>query len=126
MLKALAKLAFELCYGHVNIKDEDGYKKLLHSIRSQELDFSHENPIWLALFKKNNDERAKQYPGIEKYLYIPEETNLDAGVFDETNNWVRFGNRHNDIYPRLGDIIRWKINLSPRPSVQKALDERND
>ena len=79
--------------------------------------------MWRALMM-SDAERLEAFPGLEKYLYIPPETNLDAGVYNEYS--VRFGNRHNDIYPRLGDIIRWKINLSPRPSVQKALDERND
>ena len=68
-------------------------------------------------------EHANAFPGIEKYLHIPEETNLDAGVYDPQNKWVRFGNRHNDIFPRLGDVIRWKLGLKPRPSVTKSIME---
>ena len=123
VLKALAKLAFDLSYGHQNIKDHDGYKKLLNSISSGELDFSHNNPIWSSLML-SNEKRLQNFPGINDYIYVPEGTNLDAGVFDDSNKWVRFGNRHNDIFPRLGDAIRYKIGIEPRPSVTKALEQR--
>ena len=52
---------------------------------------------------------------------MAEETNLDAGVVDRSNNWIRFGSKHNDIFPRLGDVVRWKVGLKPRPSVAKSL-----
>ena len=67
-------------------------------------------------------ERLKEFPGLEKYLFIPSEINIDAGIYDQQNNWVRFGNKHNDIYPRLGDVIRWKLGLKVRPTVAKALE----
>lgn len=119
VLKALAKLANDLVYGHQNIRDEDGYGTLLESIKSGKLNFSHDNEIWRALVM-SYDERKVAFPGIEDYLHIPEDINLDAGIFDFNNNWMRFGNRHNDIFPRLGDVIRWQIKLNPRPSVTKA------
>ncbi len=122
VLKALAKLANELVYGHQKILDHKGYDQLLISIINGGLDFSHENKLWHALLI-DKDSREKQFPGISNYISIPDETNLDAGVVDINNNWVRFGSRHNDIFPRIGDSIRWKLKLSPRPSVVKALSE---
>ena len=124
VLKALAKIAHDLAYGHQNIIDHEGYKLMLNAITDGELDFSHNNPIWRALLM-SADERQSAFPGLDKYLYIPAETNLDAGIYDAQNNWVRFGNRHNDIFPRLGDVIRWKLNLNVRPSVAKALEAAN-
>ena len=52
---------------------------------------------------------------------MPPDTNLDVGVFDDEKQLMRFGSRHNDIYPRLGDTIRYLLKLKPRPSVTKAL-----
>jgi hypothetical protein len=43
-----------------------------------------------------------------------------GGEFDSTNGWVRFGPAHNDIVPRLGDVIRWKLGLTNRGSAEKA------
>lgn len=125
VLKALAKISYELVYGHQNIVDHDGYKTLITAIGSGGLDFSHENPIWRALMMPENA-RRDEFPGLENYLYVPAEVNLDAGMYDHENGWVRFGNKHNDIYPRLGDVIRWKLQLKVRPTVAKALEARDD
>ena len=95
---------------------------MLESIKNGSLDFAHSNDIWRVLMMPQS-EHVNAFPGIEKYLHIPAETNLDAGVYDPQNEWVRFGNRHNDIFPRLGDVIRWKLDLNPRPSVTKAIME---
>ena len=122
VLKALAKLGFDLAYGHQNIRDEQGYAKLLDSIISGELDFSHSNKIWQALLRSNT-EREEALPGISEYVHVPPDTNLDAGVFDEEKQWIRFGSRHNDIFPRLGDTIRYTLKLKPRPSVTKAIED---
>jgi len=118
MLKALAKLGFDLAYGHQNIRDEEGYKKLCNSINNRTLEFSHSNEIWQSLFM-DAATREKKFPGISNYIHVPQDTNLDAGTYDPANGWVRFGSRHNDIFPRLGDIIRFKLDLKPRPSVEK-------
>ena len=118
MLKALAKLSFDLAYGHQNIRNEEGYKKLCNSINNRTLEFSHSDEIWQSLFM-DAATREKKFPGISNYIYVPQDTNLDAGTYDPDNGWVRFGSRHNDIFPRLGDIIRFKLDLKPRPSVEK-------
>ena len=120
MLKALAKLAFDLAYGHQNIKDEAAYKKLCESIVSKQIDFSHDNLLWRALLM-SAEEREQSFAGISKYIHVPPDTNLDAGTFDPENKWVRFGSRHNDIFPRLGDSIRYTLDIKARPSVSKAL-----
>ncbi|MDB3965607.1 DNA sulfur modification protein DndB [Amylibacter sp.] len=120
MLKALAKLAFDLAHGHQNIRNDADYKKLCNAIVSKELDFTHQNPLWRALLMPSED-REKEFSGISEYVYVPVDTNLDAGTYDKTNEWVRFGSRHNDIYPRLGDTIRYSLKLKPRPSITKVL-----
>ena len=122
VLKSLAKLSFDLGYGHQQIQDKDGLGILFQKMRSGEIDFSHQNPIWRCLFL-SNEERLKEFPGIEKYVFISDGINLDAGTYDPTNEWVRFGNRHNDIFPRLGDIVRFLVDLKPRPSITKAISD---
>ena len=72
---------------------------------------------------KSNTEREEALPGISEYVHVPPDTNLDAGVFDEEKQWIRFGSRHNDIFPRLGDTIRYTLKLKPRPSVTKAIED---
>ena len=50
VLKALAKLGFDLAFGHQHIRDEEGYKTLCAAIIDGSLDFSHANNIWQAAF----------------------------------------------------------------------------
>lgn len=122
VLKALAKLVFDLAYGVPKIRDEEGLKTLFKALEEQWIDFSHANPLWRALFLEPS-ERNQQYPGLAKYIYVKPGTNLDAGTWDEKNQWCRFGSRHNDIFPRIGDLIRHELELKPRPTVTKAIEE---
>ena len=53
--------------------------------------------------------------GIDKMAeYLPdiETGNRDIGSFD--GKWMRFGSKHNDIFPIIGDMIRWKLGLPSR------------
>ena len=61
-------------------------------------------------------------PEPEKFL---KDVQAFIGTYDKTNEWVRFGSRHNDIYPRLGDTIRYSLKLQPRPSITKVLAKMN-
>lgn len=122
VIKSLAKLGYDLTFGHSNMKDPEAYRKICEAIKFKELDFSHENELWQVLFW-DAKKREQKFPGISDFVHVPEETNLDAGLFDAANKWVRFGSRHNDIYPRLGDAIRYQLKLSPRPSVTKLIEK---
>jgi hypothetical protein len=49
--------------------------------------------------------------------YMPAEgdgSNRDMGIYDAATNTFRFGAKHNDIYPLIGDVIRWHCNLPTR------------
>lgn len=67
--------------------------------------------------------RNKEHPGICDYVHVPLGTNLDAGTFEESTGWVRYGAKHNDIYRRIGDLIRYQLKLSPRPEVTRAIEK---
>ena len=120
ILKALAKLAFDLGYGKGGLKNEDHLAILWKKIRNGSLDFSHSNIHWRSL-TLDSAARKKAHPGVEKYVHVPVGTNLDAGTYDSATGWVRFGSNHNDIYPRIGDLIRFQLGFSPRDTVKKAI-----
>ncbi len=124
ILKSLAKLSFDLGFGHQQIRDTDGLGKLFNAIKLGDLDFSHSNPLWRALFM-TSEQRNKQFPGINKYVFISDDVNFDAGIYDTINDLVKFGSRHADILPRFGDLVRYKLGLKPRPSVVKAITEND-
>lgn len=126
VLKALAKLAYDHAYGVPKLIDEEGLRTLYHSILSGKLSFSHSESLWRALFVAD-EERAQVYGQNEKGESINDFVHLTAqtkpGEFDALNGWVRYGTAHNDIYPRIGDLIRWKLCLKNRGAAEKSRDK---
>ena len=120
VLKALAKLAFDLGYGKSGLKNEEHLAILWKKVLKGDLDFSHKNKHWRSLML-DSAARKKEFPGIENYIHVPLGTNLDAGTYDSTTGWVRYGSNHNDIYPRIGDLIRFQLGFDPRDTVKKAI-----
>ncbi|MBN9006201.1 MAG: hypothetical protein J0H40_12390 [Rhizobiales bacterium] len=107
VLKALAKLTYDFAMSKKS--DEVALEELLDGIPN--LDFSHNNPMWRA-YEMTAAERQKKLPGLSDYL-PHDNANRDLGSTD-TKGLMRFGAKHNDIYPVLGDIIRWKLKLPNR------------
>ncbi|MDB4853107.1 hypothetical protein OAI23_06450 [Alphaproteobacteria bacterium] len=120
LIQSIAKLAYDLGFGTPQIRNHEHLAALFSAITDGKLDFSHDNKLWRSLFF-NKEEREKMLPGVSDYVHVPLSTNLDAGTFDEDNSWVRFGSRHNDIRPRIGDLIRFQLSFNPRPTVTKAI-----
>lgn len=107
VLKALAKLAYDFSAGRK--ANADHLDTLLDGIET--LDFSHENPMW-HVYELSPEDRRRKVPGLDAYLPT-DEGNRDLGATDEHGK-MRFGAKHNDIYPILGDIVRWKLGLPKR------------
>lgn len=107
VLKALAKLTYDFAMGKKS--DEKALEKLLDGI--PQLDFSHKNPMWRA-YEMTAPERQRKLQGLNDYL-PHDHANRDLGSTD-SNGLMRFGAKHNDIYPVLGDIIRWRLELPNR------------
>lgn len=108
VLKALAKLTYDFAFG--KHADEETLSKLLEGIK--QIDFSHSNPMW-RYYQFTNEERTKlKLDGIESYLPSTADGNRDIGMHD--GNYMRFGAKHNDIFPIIGDMIRWKLKLPAR------------
>jgi hypothetical protein len=109
ILKALAKLVFDFGFSSRRSDDAEKHlKTLLDSI--SEMDFSHENPLW-RYYDLPSDEQAN-FEGLSEYLPSGEGANRDIGSYQ--NGYMRFGAKHNDIFPILGDMIRWSLELPNR------------
>jgi len=112
VLKALAKLTYDMNFS--NRKPENGealFEGLLNAIET--IDFSHSNPLWR--FYDLEDEEVENYglSGLIDWLPGSDGTaNRDIGSFQ--NGFMRFGAKHNDIFPIIGDMIRWKAGLPSR------------
>ncbi|RMU64751.1 hypothetical protein ALP25_03443 [Pseudomonas syringae pv. syringae] len=109
ILKALAKLAYD--FGFSNRKPENADKIFLTLLDSiSEIDFSHDNPMWR--YYDLDDAKRAELEGLADYLPSDDGANRDIGSFQ--NGVMRFGAKHNDIYPILGDMIRWALALPNR------------
>lgn len=107
VLKSLAKLAYDFAVGRK--ANQDHLRILLEGI--EKIDFSHGNPMW-RYYELSDSERAALVPGLTDYL-PKDDGNRDVGGTDDEGR-MRFGAKHNDIYPILGDMIRWKLDLPSR------------
>jgi len=114
VLKALAKLTFDFTFGKNKewVSDEN-VKLLKDGIKT--FDFKHSNPIW-RYYEFDEQQKAENgLSGLEEFLPSDDEGfNRDIGNFDVHTGVFRFGAKHNDIYPIIGDMIRWKIGLPSR------------
>jgi hypothetical protein len=109
MLKALAKIAYDLNFSNRKPDDAEAlFEKFLDGIHF--VDFSHGNLVWN--YYGLTTEHRERFPGLENYLPPDDGANRDVG--SEQSGFMRFGAKHNDIYPLLADMIRWQIKLPSR------------
>lgn len=112
VLKALAKIAYDLNFNNRR-PDNAGelYKQFLERLPS--VDFSHKNKMWNFYNLTAGEKLDAGLAGLVDYL--PEETsgvNRDVGSMQ--GEYMRFGAKHNDIFPILADMIRWATDLPSR------------
>jgi len=113
VLKALAKLAYDFAFG--KNPNSDLLEELLDGLSNGKIDFSHASPIWR--YYELKPEEIKKHGLRELSEYLPSDdagANRDLGSFDPNTKVYRFGAKHNDIYPILGDMIRWQLKLPSR------------
>lgn len=114
ILKALSKIAFDLNFNNRRPENSDFlYSQFLD--RLSNINFSHSNPMW-NYYSLTDEQRVAS--GLESLKdYLPEESasvNRDIGSYQ--GEFMRFGAKHNDIYPILSDMIRWATGLPSRRS----------
>ena len=112
VLKAIAKIAYDLNFS--NRRPENGaelFEQFLEKLL--EIDFSHANPMWRYYEMSAGERLDNGLQGLGDYL--PSEdgaVNRDIGAFQ--GEFMRFGAKHNDIYPILADMLRWSTGLPSR------------
>jgi len=118
VLKAIAKLAYDFAFGkHPNSEHLD---RLLAGV--ERIDFSHANPMWRYYELPPVERKRKGIDGLEEFLPSEAEgANRDIGKYDPTNDVMRFGAKHNDIFPIIGDMIRWRLGLPNRNAEKGAM-----
>lgn len=117
VLKALAKLWFDFHFGrNVQWRTPENQRTLAEGIRA--IDFSHSNPMWRYYELTETERSSHGLDGLSEYMPSDKEgVNRDLGMYDPHTKVFRFGAKHNDIYPLIGDMIRWKLDLPARQKV---------
>lgn len=115
VLKALAKIAYDLNWNNRRPDNAEAlYAQFLAGI--PEMDFSHENAMWRYYEMSEAERLDAGLNGLASYL--PDDggtANRDIGAIQ--GGFFRFGAKHNDIFPILADMIRWKLGLPSRREV---------
>ncbi len=113
MVKAVAKLVYDFAFARRRDETASANLETLLGGLSR-VDFSHTNPCWRYYEFDESARAANGLSPLKDYLPADDGSNRDIGRFDPTTNWMRFGAKHNDIYPILGDMIRWQLALPSR------------
>lgn len=112
VLKALAKIAFDLNFSNRRPPNgPDLFEQFLERLPT--VDFSHGNPLWNFYTLSEAERATSGLQGLEGYLReeVPG-VNRDIGSLQ--GGYMRFGAKHNDIFPILSDMIRWSTGLPSR------------
>jgi hypothetical protein len=127
VLKALAKLTFDLLFS--NRRPEDGeelFDRLIISLK--DVDFSHDNKMWRFYQLTEQEKADPEIAGLTDYLpnngVETAGSNRDIGAYQ--GGVMRFGAKHNDIFPILADMIRWKLKLPNRHAAAELPEETED
>lgn len=113
VIKALAKLVYDLGFGRARPEGSDEALETLLS-KLHLVNFSHTNPVW-RFYTMSEQQRVKaKINGLREYLPDQGTVTRDIGFYDEQAKLMKFGTRHNDIYPIIGDMIRWQLQLPSR------------
>lgn len=114
VLKALAKLTYDFAFNlRRGLEADQHLNHLLKAI--PEIDFSHENMMWRYYSLTEAQREEHGLSNLKDYLPPDNDgANRDLGSFQ--GGFMRFGAKHNDIFPIIGDMIRWKLNLPNRNS----------
>jgi hypothetical protein len=121
VLKAIAKLTYDFAFGRP--QNAQHLDRLLDGMT--DVDFSHSNPMW-RWYEFTAEERAAHgLAGLESYLPSDADGNRDIGKFQSSPDGgvMRFGAKHNDIFPIIGDMIRWTLQLPNRRSDAGEFDQ---
>lgn len=114
VLKALAKITYDLKFSNRRPDNADElFERFLDKLPT--VNFSHQNPMWNYYGFSDSERSLKGLSGLAEY--VPEEaTGVNRDIGSMQGSYMRFGAKHNDIYPILADMIRWATGLPSRRS----------
>lgn len=114
VLKAIAKLYYDLFFGkNEELRTEENQNKLVDGL--SDFDFSHTNPAWRYYILKETERSTYGLESLMGYLPKDEDGKIrDLGAYDEKTQTFRFATTHNDVYPLIGDILKWHCKLPSR------------
>ena len=112
VLKAIAKITYDLNFS--NRRPENGNELFVQFMdRLTDVDFSHRNPMWRYYELTAGERLDKRLSDLVRYLPEQDDSvNRDLGSMQ--GEFMRFGAKHNDIYPVLADMLRWATGLPSR------------
>jgi len=117
VLKAMAKIVYDLNFSNRRPANADVlFQQFLERLPS--VNFSHDNPMW-NYYGLSADERL-EFGLADLAEYLPEDapgTVRDVGV--KQGEFIRFSVKHNDVFPLLGDMLRWATGLPSRRLTDK-------
>lgn len=115
VLKALAKLVYDFAFSNRRPANGD---ELVDDLLGKltDIDFSHDNPLWRYYELTDAERHAHGLTGLSAYLPSEESGNRDIG--SHQGGLMRFGAKHNDIYPILADMIRWRLGFPSRRGAE--------
>lgn len=123
VLKALAKLTFDFAFSKRKPADATTHlQTLLSGIPT--MDYSHTNAAWRYYQFDEIERSAHNLEQLKSYLPSDDEGyNRDLGAFDPATKVMRFGAKHNDIYPIIGDMFRSALKLPTRNEKSIGIDD---
>jgi hypothetical protein len=112
VLKALAKIVYDLNFSNRKPENsEELFSKFLDQLET--VDFSHSNAMWRFYELSEGERLDAKLQGLAEYL--PDDaTTANRDVGSMQGGFMRFGAKHNDIFPILADMIRWATGLPSR------------
>jgi hypothetical protein len=112
MIKALANLAYT--FHGSREQNHELRERFILALRNKELNFSREEPLW-GIYRLSHAERDELDPKLDDYL-TPDE-GMKSYANWQGSRLTSFAQNTRDIARYLGDLMRWKLGLPPRPGV---------
>lgn len=118
--KAVGKLVYDLAFAKTKtdeyrVANDEHLQTLLAGLN--EVDFGHGDPLWRYYTLDASSRTATVFKGIEDYLPRTEEGGVaekDLGLYSKETGRFTFSVKHNDVYPVIADMIRFKLGLPPK------------
>lgn len=112
MVKALAQLAYT--FHDSREANHELRDRFLAHLEAGTLNFSPTDPLW-ALHRKSDAELEAENPALLDYI-TPEAGRKSYANF-QGDRLTSFAQNTRDIARYLGDAMRWKLGLPPRPGI---------